>query len=298
MNRTVKGYLAAIASAVIFGCNPLAATFVYAHGLNPMMLIFFRNTLALPVFLVIIRLRGEQLAPKQGEMGPLAAFALTDGLLTQLLLFSSYNFIPSGTATTFHFVYPTVVILGNFLIFRQKTSLGQLAGLLLCTLGILAFYTPGGEALDPFGCALALLSGVAYASYIILLEHKRPAEISSFKLQFYVSAMTALGILPICFATGSFALPDAPIAWLVCFVYAVSACLGGLVLFQVGTKLIGGQRTALLSAFEPITSVVVGILVLNEALTWRSALGSGLIIAATITIAMSDLLKHKKETAA
>ena len=43
------GYLCVILSAVIFGCMPLGANFLYAQGVTPMSLVFLRNLLSLPV---------------------------------------------------------------------------------------------------------------------------------------------------------------------------------------------------------------------------------------------------------
>ena len=42
------GYLCVILSAVIFGCMPLGANFLYAQGVTPMSLVFLRNLLSLP----------------------------------------------------------------------------------------------------------------------------------------------------------------------------------------------------------------------------------------------------------
>ena len=43
-----KGYIFAILSAVIFGCMPLMAKYIYAEGVTPTTLVFLRNLLALP----------------------------------------------------------------------------------------------------------------------------------------------------------------------------------------------------------------------------------------------------------
>lgn len=203
------------------------------------------------------------------------------------MLFSSYLFIPSGVATSFHFIYPTVVVAADVLLFRQKARLAQWVGLFLCTAGVLIFYAPG-QQLDGRGCALALLSGITYAGYILFLEHKRPKDVSTVKVSFYIAVMvcTMLGIF--CWAAKLFVLPPTPCCWTVCILYALSASVVGIILFQKGTARIGGQRTSILSAFEPITSVLIGVLVLQEAFGWRTALGTGLVIAATVLLAAFD----------
>ena len=48
MGNLRKGYLYAMLSAVIYGCMPLMAKYIYAEGVTPTTLVFLRNLLALP----------------------------------------------------------------------------------------------------------------------------------------------------------------------------------------------------------------------------------------------------------
>ena len=53
IGKLIKGYIAVILSAVLYGCMPLMAKYVYADGVNPMTLVFLRNFLALPALAVM-----------------------------------------------------------------------------------------------------------------------------------------------------------------------------------------------------------------------------------------------------
>lgn len=287
----LRGYVYAILSAVIFGCSPLAAKYVYQAGLNPFVLTFYRNFLALPVLYVLMRLSGEPVRLSRKTSGSVLALAVLNGVLTQSLLFSSYLFIPSGVATSFHFIYPTAVVAADVLLFRQKARLAQWVGLLLCTAGVLTFYAPG-QQLDGRGCALALLSGITYAGYILFLEHRNPEGVSTVKVSFYIAGMVSIVLGLFCGAAKLFVLPPTPGCWAVCILYALGASVIGIILFQKGTARIGGQRASILSAFEPITSVLIGVLVFHEAFGWRTALGTGLVIAATVLLAAFDSRSH------
>ena len=48
-SKMLTGYIYAVVSAVIYGCMPLMANYIYADGVSPMTLVFLRNVLALPV---------------------------------------------------------------------------------------------------------------------------------------------------------------------------------------------------------------------------------------------------------
>ena len=49
--------------------------------------------------------------------------------------------------------------------------------------------------------------------------------------------------------------------------------------------MVGGQRSAILSTFEPVTRLLIGIVVFKECLSAGSATGSILILIAAVLIA-------------
>lgn len=59
-------------------------------------------------------------------------------------------------------------------------------------------------------------------------------------------------------------------------------------LFQLGNRFIGAQSASMLSTFEPLTSVVIGILVYHEVLTVRLGIGIFCILLAVFLLAKAD----------
>ena len=288
MNRMAKGYLYTILSAVIFGFSPMLSKAAYANGMNSVSLVFFRNLIAVPLLFCLMKTKRESAPISKSDFKKIFLLALFCSCITPLLLFSSYNYIGGGTATTFHFIYPAMTIIGGIVLFRQKAHLGQILCVVLCTFGITLFYTPG-EELNLFGSAIALLSGVTYALYILLLDHLDLGEMSRFKLSMYICGISAVVLLVAAIATDSFIVPANLLSWGICFLMAVLVgCCAG-VFFQLGTQLIGGERASILSTFEPITSIVVGVLFYNEGFTLRSVIGTLCVLAATALIAVLDM---------
>ena len=86
---------------------------------------------------------------------------------------------------------------------------------------------------------------------------------------------------------------------MLCAVFAILINAVATVLFQQGTFIVGGQRASILSTMEPITGVVVGALFLGEfagksgASIARTVIGSALVVAATVMIALLDSKKKK-----
>ncbi|MBQ7315626.1 MAG: EamA family transporter [Clostridia bacterium] len=292
--RLILGYVFSILSAVIYGCMPVMAKYIYAEGVNSLTLVFLRNFLALPS-LALLAFAGRRKTRKcpLRQILPLAIPAGFGCVLTPLLLFSSYTYIASGTATVFHFIYPCLVLLIGFVFLRKKIAWGTWVSVALCFAGILCFYDPQAT-LNPTGAALALGSGLAFAIYVVLLPRFQSKNFSGFLFCFYIALWSSIMMLAICLCTNQLALPTTWLGWGLCLLFATLVTTGAVVLFQQGSLWIGGEKTAVLSAIEPITGVVIGILIFRESCKLPVLIGSCLVIASSIIIAVLDI-KAKAE---
>ena len=285
--KNIKGYTFVIISAIIFGCMPLGAKYIYAEGVNSLSLVFLRNCLALPVLALLARKQTGSLHIKKADLLKISSLAVMGGCATPILLYSSYHYLASGTATIFHFIYPVLVVLGSILFLREKGNKPVFLCVILCTLGIILFYNPEA-GIHLGGSLLAIASGATYAAYIMLLSIFKHDKISGFKLSFYMSAVGSVILFIVCIVSGQLTLPVTFTSWLISIVFSLMLSVGAVVLFQQGTRYIGGQRAAILSTLEPITSVLVGVLAFSEMITTRTILGSALVIIASILIAVFD----------
>lgn len=288
----LKGYILVILSAVLFGCMPLITTFIYKQNINRETVVLLRNFLALPALGALALVQNKTLKIPVKTLPGISAIALMGCCITPLLLYASYQHIATGTATVFHFVYPAVVVLIGLVFLKKKLNMGTFLAMLLCVVGICLFYNPN-EPLNWTGCVLALLSGVTYAVYVVLLSVFKHKEVSGFTLSFYISAVCTVVMLIVCLVTNKLTLPASFTGWLLCVLLALVISVAAVVMFQRGTFLIGGERASILSTFEPLTGVVLGILVFREKTSVGMIIGSGLVIAACILIALFD--SKKKE---
>jgi len=292
--KTIQGYLLVVFSAFLFGCMPLITKNIYAEGVNSLSVVFLRNALSIPVLavLALFKDRSLKIAPK--SLLPISAIALTGCCITPFLLFSSYNYLASGTATVLHFIYPAAVVIAGMLFLRQKPHLGSILSVLLCLVGIGLFYDPA-TPLNLTGAILAIVSGLTYATYVILLSVFKKMAVSGFKLSFYISVVCTVVMSVLFLVRGGLTLPVSFKGWLLCLLLAVVINVGAVVLFQQGTFLIGGERAAILSTVEPITGVIIGAVVFEEIIGTRTAVGSVLVILASILIAVFDMKKAKEK---
>lgn len=284
--KRLKGSVFVILSAAIFGCMPMISKLVYASGVNTLSLVTVRSILAVPMLYIVLRLRRTGISVTFRELGSVSLLCAMGSAITPVLLFYSYNYISSGMATTLHFIYPVFVMLGCFFIYKEPIGRGKLLCVFLCVIGTALFYSP--DSVNFVGVALALISGVTYAAYIIMLDKNDTRLMDPFKFQFWGSLCCAVVMLVICLLTDSFTLPKTAECWALCFIFALIVAVIGIMLFQVGVVLTGAQNAAILSTAEPIMGTVLGILIFDESFGIRNFWGLAAILAAVILLAIDE----------
>ena len=111
----------------------------------PLHFTFHRFCLSIPFLYLIVRYKYKISLKITGrEFRKILVLSLCCAG-TPAALFQSYRYIPSGMATTIHFVYPILVLLGRVALYREAHGKKSVCAA-LCLLGILFFYTPESGA--------------------------------------------------------------------------------------------------------------------------------------------------------
>ncbi len=282
MQAQAKGIFLTVLSAVFYGLNPLFSKTVGAGGCDPLTQTFARLVMGAVIFLLFLLPRGRSLRVTRRELRDIMICCIGYGLIGPLL-FASYDYLASGLATTLHFVYPVLVVIACIALRYERASRRKLVCCALCFAGIVCFYTPGGEV-SAYGAFLALASGVAWAHYIVHLNSSGLVTMEPCKLGFWLCALSAVLVGAITLFAGGFSLPTTAFTRGALVAYCCVATAASL-LFQVGNKYIGAQSASMLSTFEPLTSVLVGLLLYHEEMTLRTALGILCILSAVLLLA-------------
>ena len=289
MSDRTKGLLATVISAAYFGFIPLFVKTICAGGGNSITASLLRFSIAVPIMFVFLKMRGVSLKITASELANTVLITVFGYGGTAVLLFSSYNYIPSGMSTTLHFMYPVFTILGCVIFLREKVSPVKILCVILCFAGILFFYNNGGDgSSNIMGMGLALLSGMTYAFYTIYLDKSGLQEMGSLKLIFYMNIVAAVMIFITASAAGELSLELTPLACGTAIFFAAATSFIGALGYQIGVRYIGPQNAAILSTFEPITSLIVGVAVYNEGFGLRTLLGCVCILSSVVIVAKME----------
>ena len=295
-NSKKTGILLACLAAIFFGLSSITAKLASnACGGNGISIAFYRNLSVLPVLAAIMKIKGISFALTKKQFVTLLLIGLTCGGLTAMLLYLSYDYISVGLTLCLHFTYPAIVALFYALFFKEKLTRMQFVSLVLACLGIWVMLYGGLEA-NPVGIGLALLSGIAYASYLTITDKSGIRELTGFKISFY---NTLFGTMFLFLFGNIFGYSFSEChreGWIWLFLTGLMVVCIGNVMTPEAVKRIGPTVTGILGILEPITSLVCSILLLGEPFTARTLIGGILVLCSAFLITLSDHQKSAKET--
>lgn len=282
-----RGLPAALVSALLFGISPSLAKLAYQGGSNPLTMTFTRSLLALPFLILLAGLSKVSLKPRKEEVLPLVLVSLLGAFATTLLLYSSYAYIGVGMATVLHYLFPVLVMLGGLLFFGEKISKGKGLALVLGFAGVLTFAGSAAH-LAWEGILLAVASAFTYAGLMIGMERTAIQAMPVLKMAVYSNALACLASLVWGLASRSLRLDMTGAAWFISFLVAVMVAVGAFTLLNLAIIQCGATTTAIVAMLEPLTSVLLGAILLKESVTPLNLLGFILIMAGVLLVSFSS----------
>lgn len=283
-NKKIFGTLCGIGAAVCYGTNPLGAQ-LYKEGMEPSSVLFWRFGLAWLIIAAVMMFRKESLRVNLRELKVLVSLGLLF-FASSITLYISFRVMDVGVASTILFVYPVLTAAIMALFFKEKITPATVISIVLSFVGVMLLYwTPGGGRLSTLGVILVLISALTYAVYIIVVNRSK-LEMSSFKINFYVVLICALGNLVMTMVNGGLQVPATMTSWFYVGWLAVVPAILALVMMVYAAKYIGSTPTAIMGALEPTTAVLIGIFLFGELFTLRLAIGIVLIFTSVIIIAL------------
>lgn len=292
MNR-IKGILYAAVSSSTFGLAPLFSITLLLTGFSAFEVLSYRWGIASVVLLMFGLLSGCNFRLKRKDLVLVFALSLLRAI-TSFSLIIAYQNIASGVASTIHFMYPLVVAFVMMFVFREKKSLWVIVAVCMSLSGASVLSLGGVDVKDgntPMGLVAACVSVFSYAGYILGVRNTRAVKINSTVLTCYVMSLGALFyIVGACCTSGLRIVTDGYI-WLIILGLALPATAISNITLVQAIKNAGPTLTSILGAMEPLTAVVIGVLVFNESFTLNTCIGILLILVAVSVVVFRE---HRK----
>ena len=279
------GILCAILSAVCYGTNPFGALPLYEEGVNTATVLSHRFGLAVILLAVIMLIKRIDFKVTRREFKVLFSLGVLFAA-SSITYYQSFHFMDAGIASTILFVYPVMVAVIMALFFKEKVTSMTVVAIVMSLVGIGLLYKGGaGVSLSVIGIVLCILSSLAYAIYIIVVNQSS-IQMSSFKVTFYAMLVCEITLILYSFTSPELYLHmlPSPRAWSFAVWLSIVPTILSLVFMTVAVNHVGATPTAILGALEPLTAVTIGVIIFGETLTPRLIVGILFILFAVMLV--------------
>jgi drug/metabolite transporter (DMT)-like permease len=287
--RAWPAALAAVSGSAMVGIMPLMARHLYADGLGAPSMLFWRYALAVMALVLGAKALRIELRPAwRGGAWRILLLGATLGAAQTLCFWESLKTLETSIAVLLFYTYPVMTLVLDRVLFARPIRPLALSCIAIILLGAGLITVPGvrGGAIDLRGLCWAIPSPLIYAAYL---------AINSRLLRHYPAVVGAAGLfggMALSFGVAAAFIgldwPSTPAVWVMVLFVALGPGALTMSLFAFSVPRLGASGFAILANVELVTVVLIGTLVLGEAVTPGRAVGALLIVTGILAYGVSQ----------
>jgi drug/metabolite transporter (DMT)-like permease len=280
--RSAPGAALVIGSACCFGTLGIFGKLAYRLGLSTPQLLSYRFALAAVLLWLAVFLTRAPRPPRRSLFG-LIIMGGAGYVGQSASYFSALHFIPASTNALLLYTYPVVVTLLAALLFGESLGWMKLAAVFIAFMGTMLVIDVQLHAAPLIGIVLGLGSAAFYTGYILLGSRLLPG-LPALRSTAVIMTSAAVVWSAFALATGQLGVDwTVPRAGLLAS-FAVIGTAVPILTFILGLRLVGASRAAILSTFEPASTVLLAVLVLGETGSPLQYIGGALILGSVLLL--------------
>ena len=281
-NRSAAGVALVVGSAICFGTLGVFGKLAYRLGLTTPQLLSYRFALAAVLLWLAAIVIRQGLPPRRSLIG-LAIMGGVGYVGQSAAYFSALHFIPVSTTALLLYTFPVVVTLLATLLFHESLGWAKIGAVVLAFIGTMLVVQAQLKSAPLIGIVLGLTSAAVYSGYILYGSRLLP-EIPPVSATATIATAAALVWSGFSAATGQLAVNWTPSRLAVLGGFVVIGTTIPVLTFILGLRLVGPSRAAILSTFEPASSVLLAVLILGEGANPIQYLGGAFILASVVLL--------------
>jgi drug/metabolite transporter (DMT)-like permease len=285
--KRLFGIFFIIISSASFGTLAIFGRYAYADGMDIFTMLFLRFTIAASFMTVILILRKEQF-PRGRVLAQLIGMGALGYVAGAYLYLEAIKHASAGLVALLLFLYPLFVTILSIIVLKERLTWVKGIALVLALTGTALTVRPeGGELI---GILMAISGALVYSVYIIVgtgvMKHVTVVQSSTV---IFSSAGAVFGLLMV---FNGVHLPASNSGWYTMIGIILICTVIPVVTFLAGLERIGPTNAAMLSALEPVVTVLLAAWLFGERLSPIILLGGGLILSAVILLTRAELRKE------
>lgn len=284
----VKGILLIALSAIFFGFIGPLSVVAADEGLNRDSFLAMRFAMGFIGLFAWANYKGKFNGVKLNSL--FTPFLLGAGFYfgQSWLYFSAIPHIGVGMTGVLLYIYPAVIVVASWLVFKRPISSPLWISLVIALSGVVLCISGSEINIKSYqGIFYALGAGLVYSSYLLIGESTiakhSPTVLAACtclgaSVSFFITSLVTEGFTP---PTSTLGLGS------IIAIAIPSTMLSILFLFE-GIKILGSSKAAILATLEPVTAVAIGSGLMGEKLGLLPSLGIFLVLLSVVIIAAYD----------
>ena len=275
--------LLATLGAIFFSGKAIIVKLAYRYGVDAVTLIMYRMLFALPIFVLMAwwASRGKAGLTRKDWLGVLW-LGFTGYYLASFLDFAGLAYITASLERLILYLNPTLVLLLGLVLYRRKVTAPQVIGMAISNSGVVLVFGHEITLTGPdtaWGALLVMLSAVSYALYLVY-SGEMVKRLGALRLVGLASTVACLlCLLQFALLRPLSAANVAPeVIWL-SLLNATLCTVAPVLMVMMAIERIGASMASQAGMVGPMSTILMGVLILGEPFTAWVAAGTVLVIA-------------------
>lgn len=273
----------ALLGSIAFSAKAIIVKLAYRYGVDAVTLIMYRMLFALPIFAAMAwwASRGKPPLSRRDLLGVLG-LGFTGYYLASFLDFAGLAYISASLERLILYLNPTLVLLLGLVLYRRRITRLQALGMAISYAGVVLVFGHEITLQGPstaLGALLVFGSAVSYGVYLVY-SGEVVQRLGSLRL---VGLATTVACV-LCIAqfallrplSAAFVAPE--VIWL-SMLNATLCTAAPVVMVMMAIERIGAGPAAQAGMVGPMSTLLMGVLLLGEPFTAWVAAGSALVLA-------------------
>ena len=272
--------------SIAFSGKAIIVKLAYRYGVDAVTLIMLRMLFALPFFAVMAwwASRGKPPLTRKDWLGVLG-LGFTGYYLASFLDFAGLAYISASLERLILYLNPTLVLLLGLLVYKRRITAPQLLGMGISYCGVvlvfgheIAVQGVGERSGAAWGALLVFSSAVSYAIYLVYSGElvKRLGSLRLVGLATTVACLLCIVQFLVLRPMGAaWVAPE--VMWL-SLLNATACTVAPVLMVMMAIERIGASTAAQTGMVGPMSTILMGVLILKEPFTAWVAAGTVLVI--------------------
>lgn len=273
-------------SGILFGLIGILGTKILDLSFTIENMLFWRFLIASLWILLICAICKKNIFQKNNtdiSIVKTFIFAAISYSASSALYFVSSKQVGTGVGMVIFFSFPIFIALFTWVLNGWRVDKYALISVMAVTVGLLFLKGEGKQALNIFGIAMGLLAAIFYAIYVYGSQHSAK-KLDALLLTLLVCVGNTIIFLILAWYNNSLFVPASLKAWSLIFVIGIFSTVLPIQFLLMGLKYISPMKASILSVSEPVVTLIVGLLFLDETLSLMQTIGIVIVILGALFI--------------